>query len=138
MTKYLDLTPPPRVPYSLKVIVGILACFAVLLFAVTFAFSAEVPLDATLLQTVPLPCVGGQVSLYDTDRDPSNGAEFVTVEADGRRVAILQFSPGHNGGFVAAVVQIPNQPEQVFASAGALSARYSHPCEIVQAAGVRT
>ena len=105
---------------------------------VGLAWGAEVPPNATLLQTVPLPCAGGQYQLYDTDGDPSNGAEFVTVEADGRRVAILQFSPGHNGGFVAAVVQIPSQPEQVFASAEALSARYSHPCEIVTASGART
>ena len=49
MTKYLDLTPPPRVPYSLKVIFGILVCLGLLLLAQTFAFPAEVPPEATLL-----------------------------------------------------------------------------------------
>ena len=137
MTKHLDLTPPdPLHPF--KVIFAVVLGMVAILVMAAVALPAEVPSEATLLRTIPLPCEGGQYRLYATDGDPSNGAEFVTVEADGRRVAILQFSPGHNGGFVAAVVQIPSQPEQVFASAEALSDRYSHPCEIVTASGART
>ena len=137
MAEYLDLRPPVP-PDPLKpFIIAALVCAVVFALA-AFAFSAEVPPEATLLRTIPLPCAGGQYQLYDTDNDPSNGAEIITVEANGRRVAILQFAAGHNGGLITAVVQIPGREEQVFTSTEALGAKWNHPCEIVQAAGVRT
>lgn len=137
MTKHLDLTPPdPLHPF--KVIFAVVLGMVAILVMAAVALPAEVPSEATLLQTVPLPCEGGRFLLYDTDGMPGNGAEFIAVEADGRRVAILQFAPGDNGGFIAAVVRIPGHEEQVFASTEALAAKYNHPCEIVRAAGVRT
>ena len=139
MPKYLDLRRPVTSPPDpLKPFIIAAVVVTLLLAVATFAFSADVPPEATLIQTVPLPCQGGLFLLYDTDRNVANGAEFIAIEADGRRVAILQFAPGDNGGFIAAVVQIPGYEEQVFTSTEALGAKWNHPCEIVRAAGART
>ena len=108
------------------------------LLAVALAWGAEVPQNATLLGAQPLPCDGGRYVMYDTDKNPSNGAEFITIEKDGQVLLILQFAPGDNGTFLSAIVQVPGRPEERYDTAQALGTKYSHPCEIVQAAGSRT
>lgn len=100
--------------------------------------SLQLPADAQLLQEIPLPC-GGILSMYDTDKDPSNGAEYVTIAGeDGKPLAIVEYSLGLDGEFQRAVVRLPGQGDVYFMQAAALSNIYPHPCDIVQAAGVKT
>lgn len=121
----------------------VLAAFLVLmlsLFVVWGAYGEEplnLPSDVQLLSEVPLSC-GGILSMYDADKDPSNGAEYVAVSGeDGKPLAILEYGLGLDGTFKRAVVRLPSQPEVYFMQAEALSEIYSHPCDIVLAAGVK-
>ena len=77
--------------------------------------------------------------MHDADKDPANGAEYVTVnDAEGKVLAILEYGAGADGAFKQAVVYIPGQPPVYFMQAAALSDIYPHPCDIMLAAGTKT
>ena len=75
------------------------------------AFGAErTPLGVQLL-----PC-GGTITFYDTDGDPTNGAEVLEVYAEGEDTprAVVTFASGNAGVFQSAAVRIPGKAEVHF------------------------
>ena len=89
------------------------------------------PAGAVKIGVIPLPCEGTFTG-YDTDGDPTNGAEFAAlVDKDGHPRATLIYGPGEGGPFLRATVQRPGGPVEVFTSASAFNTAYPHPCGIL-------
>lgn len=140
-SKYPDFPPPQLGPDLIKILLigGLIAVGALAWLALaTQALGAEVPLEAELHHTIPLPC-GGALQLYDSDKNPGNGFEYQVVRAeDGRALAIIEFAPGNEDKFRGAIVMLPGREDQVFHDVPSLAAAYGHPCDMIRAAGVRT
>lgn len=109
---------------------------ALLFVAAFLAFGAEplvVPEDAVLLHSESLVC-GGVVLYHDSNKDPLDGAEYISVvkSGDDVPVAVIQFEDGGRGAFVRAVVL---GEELDYPS---LAKKYPHPCDILVKAPSRT
>ena len=137
MTKYLDLTPPRRPPTDPRWALWISLLFGLLVVSVVAALGAEVPPEATLMGTQPVPC--GLVKLYDTDRNLANGAEFHVLEGqDGTVAAIVEFAPGDHGEFRAAVIKKANGAEELVTNLGEFRMRAADTCKMIEEAGRKT
>ena len=126
----------PGIGYYVFNVLPFLVFVALLVFTVMFlvewVLAEEVVSPQTVLGIAPLPCGGGMV-YYDTDGDPSNGPEVITVyspDEDTPRLTVY-YKPGDNGKFDHAVARIPNKPEVRFDTLESLDAVYSGPCDVV-------
>lgn len=127
------------------IIVSVLIAAGIIALGVTAepAEPVQVPKDAVLLDASLLPC-NGVVMYYDTDGSPKNGAEYLVIAMteESPPLAILVAGPGDDGKFIAAVVRLPNTPEEVFATEEAFTHAYPHPCRLIlkarEKAGLKT
>lgn len=96
--------------------------------------TSKVAAAPTLINSQPLPC-GGALNYFDTDGDPSNGAEQLTVTVPDENAprAIILFGDGAEGKFKSAKVAIPGRPAENFTDFEKFQAAYPHPCVIVEA-----
>lgn len=139
MSRHLDLRPYEQKVYEQKIrrcILWFLGILGGILITATLALAAEVPPEATLMLSQPLPGCKGTYNTYDTDGNPANGAEFHTLETeDGRVVLVAEFAPGDEGVFKGAVIQVPGLPEVHVEEVRELMTL--DPCDLITAAGTR-
>lgn len=107
---------------------------ALVVAGVNYAYSNEM----TLIETHELSC-NARLDYFDTDGQPENGAEVLSVTRDGDKVplAALQFAPGDGGRFLRAEVRIPGQPAENYSQLSVFAEKYPHPCDVVSAAGIK-
>ena len=101
---------------------------------VTFVKRAHAT-EPTLLTVLPLPC-DAAIYYWDTDGDPTTGAERVTVIATGEHTPRLtiEYGAGDNGVFLHATVVIPGRTSphvRKFTDPQDLQAAYPHPCDLL-------
>lgn len=111
-------------------LMGVMIALSVEMLFVYAARSAA----PTVIHSVALPCEG-TLNYLDTDGDPTNGAERLTVTVPGEPTprAVVTFGDGAEGQFKSAHVTLPGKVAETYTDHDRFAEVYPHPCVIVEA-----